>query len=110
MRSVADADFVRRQNRGLVLSTLRRQGPMSRTQLAVATGLSNASLTAIGGELIAQDVLVEGSPVTSAGVRGRPAVEVTFNRQACHAVILELDVNRTRCSLINYAGALDDRV
>ena len=82
---------------------------MSRTQLAVATGLSNASLTAIGGELIAQDILVEGSQVSAAGARGRPAVEVTFNRDACHAVILELDVNRTRCSLINYAGALVDR-
>ena len=83
---------------------------MSRSQLAAATGLSNASLTAIGGELIAQDILVEGSQVSSAGARGRPAVEVTFNRHACHAVILELDVNRTRCSLINYAGALVDRV
>ena len=110
MRSVADADFVRRQNRGLVLSTLRRQGPLSRSQLAVATGLSNASLTAIGGELIAQDILVEGAPVTAAGARGRPAVEVTFNRHVCHAVILELDVNRIRCSLINYAGILVDRV
>ena len=39
--SVADADFVRRQNRGLILSTLRREGPMSRTQLAGATGLSS---------------------------------------------------------------------
>jgi predicted NBD/HSP70 family sugar kinase len=83
---------------------------MSRSQLAAATGLSNASLTAIGGELIAQDILVEGAQVSSAGARGRPAVEVTFNRHACHAVILELDVNRTRCSLINYAGALVDRV
>ena len=83
---------------------------MSRSQLAAATGLSNASLTAIGGELIAQDILVEGAPVSSAGARGRPAVEVTFNRHACHAVILELDVNRTRCSLINYAGTLVDRV
>lgn len=110
MRSVADADFVRRQNRGLVLATLRRQGPLSRTQLALATGLSNASLTAIGGELIAQDILVEGAQVSSAGARGRPAVEVTFNRRAGHAVILELDVNRIRCSLINYAGTLVDRV
>jgi predicted NBD/HSP70 family sugar kinase len=109
VRSVADADFVRRQNRGLVLSTLRRQGPLSRSQLAAATGLSNASLTAIGGELIAQDILVEGAQVSSAGARGRPAIEVTFNRHACCAVILELDVNRIRSSLVNYAGTLVDR-
>ena len=60
MRNVADADSVRRQNRGLVLSALRRGGPMSRSQLAVTTGLSNASITAIGSELIAQAILEDG--------------------------------------------------
>ncbi len=109
MRTVAGADFVRRQNRGLVLSALRRHGPMSRTQLATATGLSNASLTAIGGELIAQGILQEGAPRTPPGARGRPAVEVTFNREAAYAAIIELDVNRVRCSLVNYAGGLADR-
>lgn len=109
MRSVADADFVRRQNRGLVLSALRRFGPMSRTRLAMSTGLSNASLTAIGGDLIAQGILAEGEQRAQTGTRGRPAVEVRFNRSACHGVIVELDVNRLRCSLIDYAGTLVDR-
>lgn len=109
MRSVADADFVRRQNRGLILSALRRFGPMSRTQLASSTGLSAASLTAIGGELIGQGILAEGDQLAPAGARGRPAVEVRFSRRAAHAVIVELDVNRTRCSLIDYAGTLVDR-
>jgi predicted NBD/HSP70 family sugar kinase len=110
VRAVADADFVRRQNRGLVLSALRRYGPMSRTQLAALTGLSNASLTAIGGELIAQRILVEGAVRMPTGARGRPAVEVSFNRAAGHAAIVELDVNRVRCSLVNYAGTLTDRI
>ena len=109
MRSVADADFVRRQNRGLVLSALRRNGPLSRTQLAMSTGLSAASLTAIGGELIAQGILAEGDQLAPAGARGRPAVEVRFRRHAGHAIIVELDVTRTRCSLIDYAGTLVDR-
>jgi predicted NBD/HSP70 family sugar kinase len=106
---VADADFVRRQNRGLVLSALRRDGPMSRTQLAVATGLSNASLTAIGGELIGQGILAEGETANVVRTRGRPAVDIHFNRQAGYAIIVELDVNRVRCSLIDYAGTLVDR-
>jgi len=110
-RSVADADFVRRQNRGLVLATLRREGPMSRTQLAGATGLSHASITAIGGELIGQNILVdEGETAPGGKARGRPAVQVSFNRHACHAVIVELDVNRARFSLVDYAGTLVDRI
>lgn len=109
--SVADADFVRRQNRGLILSALRREGPLSRTQLARATGLSHASITAIGGELIGQNVLVDaGETVVGAKARGRPAVQVRFNRHACHAVLIEIDVNRARCSLVDYAGTLVDRI
>ena len=109
VRNVADADFVRRQNRGLVLSTLRRDGPMSRTQLASETGLSNASLTAIGGELIAQGILAEGEASSLVRTRGRPPVDIHFSRRAAHAIIVELDVNRVRCSLIDYAGTLVDR-
>ena len=96
-RSVADADFVRRQNRGLILSTLRREGPLSRTQLAGASGLSHASITAIGGELIAQKVLLDlGETASDVRARGRPAIQVTFNRHVCHAILIELDVNRAR--------------
>jgi predicted NBD/HSP70 family sugar kinase len=110
-RSVADADSVRRQNRGLILAALRREGPMSRTQLAGVTGLSHASITAIGSELIAQTVLVdEGEAAPNAKARGRPAVSVRFNRKACYAVIVELDVNRARFSLVDYSGTLVDRI
>src|SRR5690606_28079479 len=54
-RGVADTEMIRRQNRDLVLDALRRHGPLSRTEIAMRTGLSNASLTAIGSQLIAQD-------------------------------------------------------
>ncbi|MEP7241863.1 MAG: ROK family protein [Devosia sp.] len=83
---------------------------MSRTRLAVVTGLSNASITAIGSELIAQGVLAEGNIADSAGARGRPAVELSFNRRARHAAIIEIDVTRVRCSLVDYAGTLVDRI
>jgi predicted NBD/HSP70 family sugar kinase len=110
-RSVADADSVRRQNRGLILSTLRREGPMSRTRLAGATGLSHASITAIGGELIEQGILVDAGEIApNAKQRGRPPVQISFNRSICHAVIVELDVNRARFSLVDYAGTLVDRI
>jgi predicted NBD/HSP70 family sugar kinase len=109
-RSVADADFVRRQNRGLILSTLRREGPLSRTQLAGASGLSHASITAIGGELIAQNVLLDlGETPSDVRARGRPAIQVSFNRHICHAILIELDVNQARFSLVDYAGTLVDR-
>jgi predicted NBD/HSP70 family sugar kinase len=37
-------------------------------------------------------------------------VRVSFNRRACHAIIVELDVNQARFSLVDYAGTLVDRI
>jgi predicted NBD/HSP70 family sugar kinase len=110
LRSVADAEFVRRQNRALLLGALRREGPMSRTRIATVTGLSNASITGIGGELVKEQVLVELEMPVGAPGRGRPAVPVGFNRFAAYAAIVELDVNRVRLSLIDYAGNIVDRL
>jgi predicted NBD/HSP70 family sugar kinase len=84
---------------------------MSRTQLAGATGLSHASITAIGSELISRSVLLdEGEAAPNAKARGRPAVQIRFNRKVCHAAMVELDVNRARFSLVDYAGTLVDRI
>ena len=111
-RNVSDSDSVRRQNRGLVLGALRVQGPLSRTALAAATGLSHASITAITHDLIAQNVIaeLETAEKTDARMRGRPATLVGFNRGIGAAALFEVDVNRARLSLVDYGGVLVDRI
>jgi predicted NBD/HSP70 family sugar kinase len=111
-RNVSDSDSVRRQNRGLVLGALRLHGPMSRTALAAGTGLSHASITAITHDLIQQQVIAELAPLerTDARSRGRPATLVGFNRHIGAAALFEIDVNRTRLSLVDYRGILVDRI
>lgn len=111
VRSVSDSDTVRRQNRGLVLDALRHQGPLARTQLAGATGLSHASITAITHDMIGQGILVDlAAGQAGAKARGRPAVRVGFNRAAAHVCVIEIDVNRTRLSLVDYGATLVDRL
>lgn len=110
---VGDTDSIRRQNRALVLEVLRRHGPMSRGGLARDTGLSNATITAISTDMIAQNVLCDMHPEPETGVskgRGRPSVRVGFCRRAGYAMLFELTVNMCRCSLVDYAGTLLDRV
>jgi predicted NBD/HSP70 family sugar kinase len=111
-RNVSDSDSVRRQNRGLVLGALRVQGPLSRTALAAGTGLSHASITAITHDLIEQQVIAELEPAErqDARGRGRPATLVGFNRHVSAAALFELDVNRSRLSLVDYGGILVDRI
>lgn len=115
MRSpVGDADFIRRQNRGLVLDVLRRKGPLPRVQLAAETGLSNATISAIAADMIAQHLLSDQPETALPGgaekTRGRPRIQLGFNRHAGFAVLIELDVNRSRCSLVDYGGTLSDRI
>lgn len=111
-RKVSDSDSVRRQNRGLVLGALRLQGPLSRTALAAATGLSHASITVISHDLIAQSVIVElaAGDIPDTRMRGRPATLLAFNRTIGAAALIEVDVNRTRLSLVDYGGVLVDRI
>ena len=111
-RNVSDSDSVRRQNRGLVLGALRVQGPLSRTALAAATGLSHASITAITHDLIEQNVIadLEAAQKADARARGRPATLVGFNRSIGAAALFEVDVNRARLSLVDYGGVLVDRI
>lgn len=111
MRPVSDADTMRRQNRGLVLEAIRRAGPLSRTRLAAETGLSHASITAITGDMIEQNILTESAGAKSPHrARGRPAVHIDFNRGAGYALLAEIDVNKVRCSLIDYSGTMVDRI
>lgn len=108
---VADTEMIRHQNRQLVLGALRRHGPLSRSQVATTTGLSNATLTAIASELVRDGILSEQpEPVAGAKPRGRPAVQLSLDRGAGFVLLIEIDVNRCRLSLVDYAGILIDRV
>ncbi len=111
-RTVSDSDSVRRQNRGLVLGALRLHGPLSRTALAAATGLSHASISAITHDLVEQQLITElaAAGKTDQRSRGRPATLVGFNRAAGAAALFEIDVNRARLSLVDYGGVLVDRI
>lgn len=109
-QGVADTEMIRRQNRRLVLDALRRHGPLSRSQVAATTGLSNATLTSIAAELVGDGILIELPEPAAAKTRGRPAIRLAHDREAGFVLLIEIDVNRCRMSLIDYSGVLVDRV
>ncbi|KKB79797.1 hypothetical protein VW35_04660 [Devosia soli] len=87
------------------------QGAQSRTALATLTGLSHASITAIMSDLLVQGLVAELPAERPDGrSRGRPATFVNFERNAAHAALFEIDVNRARLSLVDYGGVLVDRI
>ena len=87
-RTVRD---LRRGNRSTLLRRLYFDGPLTRQELGRQTGLSQASVSNVVAELIADGVVVEAGQVDSDG--GRPRVLLRVN--PAHAAVVGVDVGET---------------
>jgi predicted NBD/HSP70 family sugar kinase len=102
-------DDVRRQNQFGVLMALRRGGPLSRTDLSAAIGLSASTVTVITNSLLERGALVAESVGDLVGVRrGRPQVRLSPSpaHATVAAIFVGLDV--VEVVLADYAGVTLD--
>ena len=98
-------DDLRRQNRAMVLTAVRRAAGVSRTEIASMTGLSHSTISAISSDLIDEGILLQlkGAEVTALK-RGRPQVALGLNPDAAHVLTIVLALNTLSLSLVDYAG------
>lgn len=86
---------VKQQNRALILNHVNRQGPVSRKDIARATGLTAASVTQIVNKLISEGILTElgaaDKPSRSAG-RKKILVDIKADSDFVLAVNIEPDI------------------
>jgi predicted NBD/HSP70 family sugar kinase len=105
--SPAGTEHLRRQNTGLVLRSLRADGPATRTELARRTGLAKATVGTIVAELelgraVTEDeTLVEPSAPVG---RGRPGRPVSLTGQTIIGLGLEVNVDYVAAVAIDLAG------
>lgn len=98
-------DDLRRRNRAMVISAVRRAGQPSRTEIAATTGLSHSTISAISSDLISEGVLTEGKPSEAGALkRGRPQVGLTLNPEAAAVMTVVLSLNFLSVAVIDYAG------
>lgn len=98
-------DDLRRRNRAMVISAVRRASQPSRTAIAATTGLSHSTISTISADLIAEGMLVEtkgNEPVSLK--RGRPQVALALNPKAAAIVVMVLSLNSLSAAVIDYAG------
>lgn len=108
----ADSDLVRRQNRHILIEALRQHGPMARTDLGRVTGLSPASVTAITGQLIDDDVvheLREEQAAPEPSRRGRPPTRLGINPRSTHVLAVKISVDGVELALAGFDGTIIDR-
>ncbi|MEW9805773.1 ROK family protein [Mesorhizobium sp. ZMM04-5] len=100
-------DDLRRRNRAMVISAVRRAGQPSRTEIASATGLSHSTISAISADLIGEGILTETKGAGQAAARrGRPQVALELNPAAATVIVAVLTLNELSAAAIDYSGAL----
>ncbi len=109
MLTKSSSELIRRQNRALVLAALREQRGQSHTELAIATGLASATVTAITQELESEHV-IERAEAPSAKGRGRPRVLFNQRRAAAYAAFVRISSDVLQYSMVDYSGTLIDRI
>lgn len=75
-------------SRALVVDLIRSAGPISRTELTTATGLTQPAISLIVRKLLDDEVIVEAGTVPSTG--GKPRRLLDINRRARHGVGIQL--------------------
>ena len=99
-----DQGTVRALNRRLILRLLREDGPVSRSDLAGRTGLSNGAVTRIVGELIDDGLLLEQSVGVSTG--GRRPVLLDLDASARVVAGLKLMDDAILAVLVDLKGSV----
>jgi predicted NBD/HSP70 family sugar kinase len=100
-------DDLRRQNQRRILAALRQAGPMSRTELSVATGLSASTITLITAHLLERGALTEdisAEPPSPSVRRGRPKVSLALDAAAANVGVVLMTLNRLSAFVMDYSG------
>lgn len=104
----AGSDTLRKQNRALVLSTLRKFGQESHTGISEWTGLSSATISAITSELEEDGILERVEHASNSG-RGRPRVLFRQRPDCTYVAAIRIVSHMIEFSLVDYSGRLKDR-
>lgn len=105
MAETGRSDDMRKRNRKRILTVLRRNGSVSRTEICARTGLSASTVSAITSELLEEGVISRAADILSTQPgRGRPQVRLALNPKAGLVVSVVLQVDAISVAISDYAG------
>lgn len=82
---------VKRENKTLILDTIKHQFPISRAGIAHQTGLNKGTVSSLVNDLLDEQLIYESGPGKSSG--GRRPVMLLFNKSAGYSIGIDLGVN-----------------
>lgn len=94
-------------SKGVVLDLIRTRGPISRVQLAEATGLTQVTMSTVVRQLMTDGLVVESGRGKPTG--GRVAMMLAINPVSRFAVGIRLGGRSVTCVVINLVGGIVGR-
>lgn len=95
-------------SRGIVLDLIRSRGPISRVQLATATGFTQATISHVVRSLVGDGLVVESGEREYTG--GKPRVMLTLAPRARFAVGVQLGADSTTYVVTDVTGTVVGRL
>jgi len=99
------SETVRRANLSAIVRELHADGPLSRSELVAATGLTRSAIRGLIGELAAAD-LVSEERAEPQGTPGRPSPVVSLNPTGAVVLALEIAVDSLAVGLVGLGGVV----
>ena len=96
---------VRRANLSAIARELHLNGPLSRSELVVRTGLTRSAIRGLIGELVAAGLVAEEG-ASSAGTPGRPSLVVRPEPTAAVVLAMEIAVDSIGAAVVGFGGAI----
>ncbi|GAA0443477.1 MAG: ROK family transcriptional regulator [Bacillota bacterium] len=101
---IKNQDFLKKENRSLVLEIILNQGPISRAEIAKQTSMSPTSASRIVASL-QENKLIREMNMSSEGI-GRKATYFIPNEHSVFSIGVEIDQKVIRIGLMNFIGKL----
>ncbi|MFC4598651.1 ROK family transcriptional regulator [Cohnella hongkongensis] len=103
MHVKANLKLMKEINTASILNWLHREGRLTRAELARATKLSSATVSALIEELIGQDLVEEIGAKPSAGA-GRKAISLQINKDGGYVIGISIGNSQLICAVLNLHG------
>jgi glucokinase-like ROK family protein len=106
-KRTADQAFVRKVNLSVVLRHIHIASPVSRAQIAMATGLNKSTVSSLVDDLLKRDLILE-SGTNSVGT-GRPATLLKINPNVGYIIGVQFGVDFVAVILTDFLGKIQLR-
>jgi predicted NBD/HSP70 family sugar kinase len=94
-------------NQRITLHAIRVCGPVTRTDLALLTGLTATAITNITARLLRHRLILKVGRIR--GARGQPATKLSINPDSCYSLGLNVDRDHITLVLVDFAGRVRAR-